>query len=96
MVNLTQESPQGPAQARGLDTGGFIDAVLRSRPGVAYGESRAALAPLPSEVINVIADAPGSFVAQQFAGASCAGEAAKTGTLASMTDGFPGPQKGSI
>ena len=75
-VNMTAEPDQGPGKtmaptSRDASPGGisFTDAMLRNRPSSLYGEQRSVpLAPIPSEVVDVLQDAPGGYCAQIIAG----------------------------
>ncbi len=73
-LEMTREPDQGPSKtmeptSRSVDTGGFMGAVLRNRPSSLYGEQRSVpLAPIPSEVTDVLLDAPGGYTAQIMAG----------------------------
>ena len=43
--------------------------MLRNRPGSLYGEQRSVpLAPIPTEVTDVLSDSPGGFISQIVAG----------------------------
>lgn len=75
-LEIGKEPDQGAAKtsrptSRSLNPGNlgpganFTTDTLAGRPGVA---ARRALAPIPTEVSDVWADAPGGFVAQQLAG----------------------------
>lgn len=94
-LEMTRQPDQGPSvtmgpTSRSLIAGGsFSDAVIRNRPGSAYGESRsAAQAPIPSEVIDAIADAPGGYINQTVAGiGSFASEAQDGGGPGNISGG---------
>ncbi len=83
-LNMNDQGPQGPSQTmpstRSVDTGGFMGSVLRNRPSSLYGEQRSVpLAPIPSEVIDVLQDAPGGFCAQTIAGVGSFADEAQDG-----------------
>ncbi len=73
-LNMTGEPAQGPMKtsmptSRDLapgSSGNYTTDLISSRPGAI---AQRALAPIPSEVVNVLQEAPGGFVAQHFAGA---------------------------
>ncbi len=73
-LNMTGEPAQGPGKTSMPtsrdhvpgSSGNYTTDVIANRPGAI---AQRALAPIPSEVINVLQQAPGGFVAQHFAGA---------------------------
>jgi len=75
-VDMTSAPKQGPSQtmaptSRDHSPGAtsFMDVVMRGRPSSVFAEQRSGpQAPIPSQVIDVLADAPGGFVAQHVAG----------------------------
>lgn len=73
-VNLTSEPDQGPSKTmpatRDISGGtSFTDVAMRGRPSSLYSEQRSvAQAPIPTDVIDVLSDAPGGFVSQTVAG----------------------------
>jgi hypothetical protein len=79
-LDMTSQPDQGPSKdmaptSRALIGGtSFMDAAIRSRPGSLYGESRSQ-APVPTEIIDVLNDAPGAFITQTIVGGSFDAEA---------------------
>ncbi len=73
-LEMTREPDQGPSKdmaptSRSMDAGGFMGSVMRNRPSSLYAEQRSVpLAPMPSEVVDVLQDAPGGYCAQIIAG----------------------------
>ncbi len=86
-VPMTEEPKQGPSKTipstRSLDLGGggFMDAVMRNRPSSQVEQRSVPQAPIPTEVTDVLSDAPGGYVSQILAG---------VGSLASEEQGSGG------
>lgn len=72
-LDMSNTTVQGASKdmkptSRALDPGAsFTESTIRSRPGSLYGESRSQ-APIPSEVITVLDEAPGGYITQTIAG----------------------------
>jgi hypothetical protein len=68
---LGKEAPQGaaktsrPTSRDHAPTGNFTDDAIANRPGAV---AQRALAPIPGEVITILAQAPGGFTEQHLAG----------------------------
>lgn len=74
-VDMTSAPKQGPTStmaptSRSAGATGFMDVVMRARPSAAFGSQneQRAQAPIPSQVIDVLAESPGGFIAQHVAG----------------------------
>ena len=74
-LDMTSPPKQGPSQTMNptsrssVDAGGFMGAVLRNRPSSVYAEARSVpQAPIPTEVVDVLSDAPGGYISQTVAG----------------------------
>ncbi len=73
-LDMTSPPKQGPSQtmaptSRSLDVGGgFMDAVMRNRPSSQVEQRSVPQAPIPTEVTDVLSDAPGGYVSQILAG----------------------------
>ena len=64
-LEMGKESPQGAMKTSRPTSRSFTGSVLDARPGML---AQRALAPIPSHVVTVLAEAPGGFCAQHIAG----------------------------